>query len=209
MTDHQAEQGGPVQGDAASDGSAALARALREMTEQHRRLEMIIDGTAMGTWEWNCQTGQMWVNERWAQIVGYTREELAPITPETFFRLVHPEDLARSNALLREHLEGRSPQYDSLCRMRHKQGHWIWVQDRGRVYEWDAHGQPLRMAGAHADVSDLQNGTRWKTRPTCASACRRWSTPPTKWRSLPPIRPGSSTCSTRVRKNCWGSAQTR
>ncbi|WNH47249.1 PAS domain S-box protein [Stenotrophomonas aracearum] len=157
MTDHQAEQGGPVQGDAASDGSAALARALREMTEQHRRLEMIIDGTAMGTWEWNCQTGQMWVNERWAQIVGYTREELAPITPETFFRLVHPEDLARSNALLREHLEGRSPQYDSLCRMRHKQGHWIWVQDRGRVYEWDAHGQPLRMAGAHADVSDLQN----------------------------------------------------
>lgn len=157
MTDIQAGQRGSGHDDDASDGSAALARALREMTERHRRLEMIIDGTAMGTWEWNCQTGQLRVNERWAQIVGYTREELAPITPQTFLGLVHPDDLAGSDALLREHLDGRSPQYESLCRMRHKSGRWIWVQDRGRVYEWDADGRPLRMAGAHADVSDLQN----------------------------------------------------
>lgn len=132
------------------------AEALREMAEQRHRLEMIIEGTAAGTWEWNIPGGQMRVNERWAEIVGYTREELAPITPETFFRLVHPDDLAQSNALLSAHLEGRSPHYDSLCRMRHKQGHWIWVQDRGRVYERDAQGHPLWMAGAHADVTDLQ-----------------------------------------------------
>jgi diguanylate cyclase (GGDEF)-like protein/PAS domain S-box-containing protein len=132
------------------------AEALREIAEQRHRLEMIIEGTAAGTWEWNIPGGQMRVNERWAEIVGYTREELAPITPETFFRLVHPDDLAQSNALLSAHLEGRSPHYDSLCRMRHKQGHWIWVQDRGRVYERDAQGHPLWMAGAHADVTDLQ-----------------------------------------------------
>lgn len=131
--------------------------ALRDITEQHRRLEMIIEGTAAGTWEWNIQAGQMRINERWAQIVGYTRDELAPISPETFFRLVHPDDLGKSNALLSEHLEGRSAHYDSLCRMRHKDGHWIWIQDRGRVYEWDAQGRPLWMAGAHADVTDLQN----------------------------------------------------
>jgi len=136
--------------------AAEAAEALREMAEQRHRLEMIIEGTAAGTWEWNIPGGQMRVNERWAEIVGYTREELAPITPETFFRLVHPDDLAQSNALLSAHLEGRSPHYDSLCRMRHKQGHWIWVQDRGRVYERDAQGRPLWMAGAHADVTDLQ-----------------------------------------------------
>ncbi|WP_256777217.1 MULTISPECIES: PAS domain S-box protein [unclassified Stenotrophomonas] len=135
----------------------SIDAALRDITEQHRRLEMIIEGTAAGTWEWNIQAGQMRINERWAQIVGYTRDELAPITPETFFRLVHPDDLGKSNALLHDHLEGRSAHYDSLCRMRHKDGHWIWVQDRGRVYEWDAQGRPLWMAGAHADVTDLQN----------------------------------------------------
>ncbi|WP_354273661.1 PAS domain S-box protein [Stenotrophomonas rhizophila] len=126
------------------------------MAEQRHRLEMIIEGTAAGTWDWDIPGNQMRVNERWAEIVGYTREELAPITPDTFFRLVHPDDLAQSNALLEEHLAGRSPRYDSLCRMRHKQGHWIWVQDRGRVYERDAQGRPLWVAGAHADVTELQ-----------------------------------------------------
>ncbi|MEN5039482.1 PAS domain S-box protein [Stenotrophomonas sp. TWI1149] len=126
------------------------------MAEQRHRLEMIIEGTAAGTWDWDIPGNQMRVNERWAEIVGYTREELAPITPETFFRLVHPDDLAQSNALLEEHMAGRSPRYDSLCRMRHKKGHWIWVQDRGRVYERDAQGRPLWMAGAHADVTELQ-----------------------------------------------------
>lgn len=152
MTHDQAGPGDRA-GRSADDRAGA---ALREMAEQRHRLEMIIDGTAAGTWDWDIPGNQMRVNERWAEIVGYTREELAPITPETFFRLVHPDDLAQSNALLEEHLAGRSPRYDSLCRMRHKQGHWIWVQDRGRVYERDAQGRPLWMAGAHADVTELQ-----------------------------------------------------
>lgn len=152
MTDDQAGPGDRA-GRSADDRAGA---ALREMAEQRHRLEMIIEGTAAGTWDWDIPGNQMRVNERWAEIVGYTREELAPITPDTFFRLVHPDDLAQSNALLEEHLAGRSPRYDSLCRMRHKQGHWIWVQDRGRVYERDAQGRPLWMAGAHADVTELQ-----------------------------------------------------
>lgn len=152
MTHDQAGPGDRA-GRSADDRAGA---ALREMAEQRHRLEMIIDGTAAGTWDWDIPGNQMRVNERWAEIVGYTREELAPITPETFFRLVHPDDLAQSNALLEAHLAGRSPRYDSLCRMRHKQGHWIWVQDRGRVYERDAQGRPLWMAGAHADVTELQ-----------------------------------------------------
>lgn len=152
MTDDQAGPGDRA-GRSADDRAGA---ALREMAEQRHRLEMIIEGTAAGTWDWDIPGNQMRVNERWAEIVGYTREELAPITPETFFRLVHPDDLAQSNALLEEHMAGRSPRYDSLCRMRHKKGHWIWVQDRGRVYERDAQGRPLWMAGAHADVTELQ-----------------------------------------------------
>lgn len=150
MTDKQAEPGDRP------GHSVQAEAALPAMAEHARRLEMIIEGTAAGTWDWNIPDGLMRVNERWAQIVGYTREELAPITPETFFRLVHPEDLAQSNTLLGEHLAGRSAHYESLCRMRHKRGHWIWVQDRGRVYERDAQGRPVWMAGAHADVTDLQ-----------------------------------------------------
>ena len=129
---------------------------LAEALDRARRLEMIIDGIDAGTWEWNPQTGEMRVNERWASIVGYTLDELHPITAETFEWLVHPEDLARSDGAVQAHFDGHVPAYECLVRMRHRLGHWVWVQDRGKVQERDAEGRPLWMSGAHADISDLQ-----------------------------------------------------
>ncbi|KAF1015488.1 MAG: putative diguanylate cyclase DgcE [Stenotrophomonas maltophilia] len=135
---------------------AQLLQRLQALDEERRRLAMIIDGTAAGTWEWNIQSGRMRINARWADIVGYRLDELEPIGQHTFVDLVHPDDLAVSDAALHAHFDGHSDNYACLLRMRHKQGHWIWVHDRGRVYEWDAQGQPLWMAGAHADVTELQ-----------------------------------------------------
>ncbi|KOQ69628.1 PAS domain S-box protein [Stenotrophomonas maltophilia] len=133
-----------------------LERRLHALAEERRRLAMIIEGTAAGTWEWNVQTGEMRVNARWAEIVGYRLEELEPICQKTFAALVHPDDIALSDAALQEHFDGRSDNYACLVRMRHKNGEWIWVHDRGRVFEWDGQGRPLWMAGAHADVTELQ-----------------------------------------------------
>ncbi|WP_369039063.1 PAS domain S-box protein [Stenotrophomonas maltophilia] len=133
-----------------------LEHRLQELAEERRRLAMIIEGTAAGTWEWNVQSGQMRVNARWAEIVGYRLDELEPICQKTFIALVHPDDLALSDAALQEHFDGRSDNYACLLRMRHKNGRWIWIHDRGRVFEWDGQGRPLWMAGAHADVTELQ-----------------------------------------------------
>ncbi|HEL3865078.1 PAS domain S-box protein [Stenotrophomonas maltophilia] len=133
-----------------------LERRLHALAEERRRLAMIIEGTAAGTWEWNVQTGEMRVNARWAEIVGYRLEELEPICQKTFAALVHPDDIALSDTALQEHFDGRSDNYACLVRMRHKNGQWIWVHDRGRVFEWDGQGRPLWMAGAHADVTELQ-----------------------------------------------------
>ncbi|MBH1495700.1 PAS domain S-box protein [Stenotrophomonas maltophilia] len=139
-----------------SNGNGLLERRLQELAEERRRLAMIIDGTAAGTWEWNVQTGEMRVNARWAEIVGYRLEELEPVCQKTFLTLVHPDDIALSDAALEDHFEGRSDNYVCLLRMRHKNGQWMWIHDRGRVFEWDGQGQPLWMAGAHADVTELQ-----------------------------------------------------
>lgn len=133
-----------------------LERRLHALAEERRRLAKIIEGTAAGTWEWNVQTGEMRVNARWAEIVGYRLEELEPICQKTFAALVHPDDIALSDTALQEHFDGRSDNYACLVRMRHKNGQWIWVHDRGRVFEWDGQGRPLWMAGAHADVTELQ-----------------------------------------------------
>lgn len=114
----------------------------------------VLEGTRIGTWQWNVQTGETLFNERWAEITGYTLEELAPITINTWLSLAHPDDLATSGELLEQHFAGLLPFYDCTCRMKHKAGHWVWVHDRGRVISWTESGKPLMMYGTHSDVTE-------------------------------------------------------
>jgi len=86
--------------------------------------------------------------------VGYTLQELSPVSIETWTKRVHPDDLQRSNELLQKHFAGESPDYECEVRMVHKDGHWVWVLDRGMVTEWDKDKKPLRMTGTHLDISE-------------------------------------------------------
>lgn len=133
-------------------------QALAEdaLRRQGERLQSIIEGTHIGTWEWSVQTGATVFNERWAEIIGYRLEELAPVDINTWLSHAHPDDLEQSAALLNAHFRGELDYYDCQCRMRHKDGHWVWVHDRGRVVSWSADGQPLMMYGTHADISDMR-----------------------------------------------------
>lgn len=125
----------------------------RELEQQKRRLEEVIWGTDAGTWDWNVTTGETVFNERWANIVGYTLEELSPTTIETWNRLCHPEDLRRSNHELSRVFAGETTAYECDARMRHRNGGWVWVMARGIVVEWGASGEPLRMSGTHLDIT--------------------------------------------------------
>lgn len=126
---------------------AALAAAERAQRE-------IIWGTHAGTWEWNVESGDLKLNDRWAEIVGYTLDELNPVSIETWQRLAHPDDLARSDAALERYFSGETEFYECECRMRHKTDEWVWVLDRGKVAEWTADGRPLRMSGTHLDITE-------------------------------------------------------
>ena len=117
------------------------------------RLNNIIDGTQAATWEWNVQTGETVLNERWAEIVGYTLEELSPVTIKTWISLVHPDDQVVSKDLAERHFSGELQIYDCECRMRHKDGRWVWVHDRGSVVTWSEDGTPLMMFGTHMDIT--------------------------------------------------------
>ncbi len=125
----------------------------RDLEHERLRLDEIIWGTNAGTWEWNIQTGTTRYNERWAEMIGYTLEELAPTTIQTWRNLCHPADLQHASALLERHFSGKTPFYEAELRMRHRQGHWIWVHVRGKVVEWLRPGVPLRMSGTHVDIT--------------------------------------------------------
>ncbi|MCL4190653.1 MAG: PAS domain S-box protein, partial [Thermoguttaceae bacterium] len=128
----------------------AMERSLRE---QRDLLASVIEGTNVGTWRWNVQTGETEFNGRWAEIAGYTLEELAPISIHTWLDLVHPDDLTQSEAILQKHFAGILDHYDCECRLRHKNGSWVWVHDRGRVTQWTPDGKPLVMTGTHSDIT--------------------------------------------------------
>jgi PAS domain S-box-containing protein len=128
--------------------------AQEALRNERWRLASIIDGTDLGTWEWNVQTGETVFNERWANIVGYTLKELAPISIKTWETLSHPEDLKKSEELLARHFTGETPFYDFDCRMKHKDGHWVWVRDCGRIMTRTQDGKPLMMFGTHSDITE-------------------------------------------------------
>lgn len=136
--------------------SAAYSRKLltERLEAQQTRLTNIIEGTRLGTWEWNIQTGETIFNERWAEIIGYTLAELSPISIQTWERFAHPDDLEESGRQLNHHFQGISDFYECECRMRHKNGSWVWVLDRGKVIERDLHGRPLKMYGTHSDITE-------------------------------------------------------
>lgn len=126
------------------------------MEVEHLRNSLVIEGTRIGIWDWNIQTGETYFNDRWAEIIGYTLDELQPVSIDTWLRFAHPDDLELSNDVLQAHFRGETEYYDIHTRMKHKNGEWIWVHDRGKVFEWDKEGNPLRMCGSHIDITPIK-----------------------------------------------------
>lgn len=122
------------------------------LVKEKWRLTSIIEGTNVGTWEWNVQTGEAFFNEQWAEITGYTLDELKPMNISVWEKSAHPDDLVQSNILLQQHFSGDLPYYDYECRVKHKDGRWIWVHDRGGVVTRTQDGKPLMMFGTHTNI---------------------------------------------------------
>ncbi|QCB44625.1 PAS domain S-box protein [Hydrogenophaga sp. PAMC20947] len=129
----------------------AVQEALRS---ERQRLEWVLEATRPGIWETDQLTGAMTINERWAEMLGYTVEELAPVTFKTWTGLLHPDELGRAMEIHRAHCAQEIPYFECDLRMRHKAGHWVSVNTRGRVHRRDSEGKALFMSGTHMDITD-------------------------------------------------------
>lgn len=130
-----------------------LKDKTQELISQKKELDFSLKGANVGTWSWNIQTGEMTTNERWASILGYTLEEISPVSIDTWKEFIHPDDLKKSEILLNEHFIRASDYYERENRMKHKNGEWIWILDRGQVATWTKDGKPLLMYGTHQDIT--------------------------------------------------------
>lgn len=122
--------------------------------ERVRRLENVISATGAGTWEWNPQTGEQEINDRWAEIIGYTKEELTPVDIGTWERHCHPDDLAKNKQRLDQLFARETARYELEFRMRHKDGHWVWILSIGNIMARTRDGKPSLISGIHLDISD-------------------------------------------------------
>lgn len=125
------------------------------LQEEYKRLKFSLNNSSIGTWDWNTRTGRVILNDQWADMLGYSLLEIAPDVSSWEGR-IHPADKERVLQTLQQHLDGKTDYYDCQHRLRHRDGSWIWVNDRGRVVEWDEHGKPLRVIGTHSDITDLK-----------------------------------------------------
>ena len=136
----------------------ANKRAQQVLDVERQRLDNIITGTRAGTWEWNHRTDHALVNARWAELMGYTLEEVQADPNRVWRDAVHPDDLAIAGQNLREHLAGLRDTYEFEGRVRHKNGQWGWQLTRGRLSTRTADGQPEWMYGITLDITETKKG---------------------------------------------------
>ncbi|MHB1355726.1 MAG: PAS domain S-box protein [Anaerolineae bacterium] len=155
------DRGFPVQEDNGPAGQyVGIARDITDrklaqeaLSDSQWRLQNIIEAANVGTWERNVETREMVINDVLAQISGYTLQEAAAFTYDTWASFIHPDYLAEAHSLLAKHFAGDSAYYDYEYRTKHKDGHWVWVNDRGRVTKRTSDGRPLLMFGTQTDIT--------------------------------------------------------
>ncbi len=147
------EHGAPLRSLAVVEDVTLRLRAERELQHEHERLAHIIAATGAGTWEWNVQTGEMRLNDSSAQMLGFSLAELTGRSAQSRLERTHPDDRGNTLEQYRRHLAGETTHFDTLTRVQHRDGRWLWVATRGRVMTRTPTGAPEWMFGTQLDVS--------------------------------------------------------
>ncbi|ACA98162.1 MULTISPECIES: PAS domain-containing protein [Cyanophyceae] len=115
--------------------------------------EEILENAFAGYWDWDCINNIEYLSPSFKRMFGYADHEL-PNRPESWQKLIFPEDLQKVNHNLQQHIasHGEIP-FCNEVRYRHRDGSTVWVLCSGKVIEWDAQGQPLRIIGSHIDLT--------------------------------------------------------
>jgi len=127
-------------------------RLREELRITAERWHLAVSSSNDGVWDWNIATDTVFRDARYAEMVGAAPEDLAT-DRHIWQALGHRDDVPAAEAALQAHLAGTSPVYQSEYRLRHRDGPWVWILDRGKVVDRDAGGRPLRMVGTHTDIT--------------------------------------------------------
>ncbi|MFN7723611.1 MAG: ATP-binding protein [Rubrivivax sp.] len=135
-------------------GMLLMGNDVTERLHATWQLQRVLDGTRAGTWEMNVQTQAARVNAKWREMLGYPADQAGLETVAGVGALIHPDDGPTAVQILAEHLRGERPYFEVEQRLRHRDGHWVWMLSRGMVVTRDRLGAPEWLAGTHLDISE-------------------------------------------------------
>lgn len=129
----------------------ATGKDITELHEQKERFSEAVNGTQDGLWDWNMQTDEVYFSPIWKKMLGYEDDELNN-SFETWKNNVHPDDIDKVMSDIDINNTTPGVVFENIHRLRHKNGSWIWVLNRGKTI-FDENGKAIRMVGFQTDIT--------------------------------------------------------
>ncbi len=126
-------------------------RSAKLLSELQQRNELVSLTANDGIWDFDGRTKRLRLSRRWKDMLGFDVNQ-ADVLPD-WYRLVHPDDMARVQKKMREHLEGKSEFFESVHRMKHQNGDWRWMTSRAKALQDDG-GRLIRLLGVEVDITE-------------------------------------------------------
>lgn len=145
-------QGGIVEWMGMGQDVTEQKQAELALAQSEERLELALAASGLVLWDWNIPERKMSAGNRMVELLGYTIEELGH-NENIWMALINPQDLERVKQEIASHLSGETANFESEHRLRHKHGHWVTVESKGKVTRRDQDNNPLRMVGTILDIS--------------------------------------------------------
>lgn len=128
-------------------------RTLEAISESESRWAFALENGQQGVWDVDKPGGRLYTSPTWKRMLGYEPDDVSIDGGDAWLQLMHPDDKEKFLAANYAHENGRTDWLEAEFRLRHKDGHWVWILDRGKVISRDADGQPVRIIGTHTDIS--------------------------------------------------------
>lgn len=129
-----------------------LESANGELSAASQRLQLALDASNIGLWDWNLLTGDTY-HSNFDRMLGYGRDRFSNFVVD-MEQMVHSDDWPKIKRAMVGHFKGRTSRYHAMYRIRHANGDWRWIEDEGRVVEWNKENRASRMIGTRRDITD-------------------------------------------------------
>lgn len=133
--------------------ASSMSEADGRLRDSETRLQLVLDGSQLGYWDWDIKTGEVIRNARCAEMLGYTSKEIGQ-SAKQWTDLYHPDDRDSTLQSLKDNLEGHTLAHEVEYRICTKDGQYKWILDQAKIVSWDAQKKPLRMCGTHRDITE-------------------------------------------------------